>query len=60
MSNAAAVLNPFIAIVVDAMSAVDQEDPSQMRERVAIDHDELLPALQAQIAEMRRGQNGSA
>jgi voltage-gated sodium channel len=54
-----AVLNLFIAIVVDAMSVVEHEEQSQTRALVADDHDELLHelrALRAEIAEMRGAQ----
>lgn len=47
-----AVLNLFIAIVVDAMSAVEQEEQAKTRDRVDIDHDEVLVELRALRAEL--------
>ena len=54
-----AVLNLFIAIVVDAMSAVEHEEQVQTRELVSVDHSAVLKelrTLRAEIAEIRRFQ----
>lgn len=54
-----AVLNLFIAIVVDAMSEVEQEEQTKTRNLVDIDHHEVLTeirALRAELAELRREQ----
>ncbi|HRP76423.1 MAG TPA: ion transporter [Rhodocyclaceae bacterium] len=51
-----AVLNLFIAIVVDAMSVTDHEEQEQTRALVTTDHDELmseLRALRSEIANLR-------
>ena len=51
-----AVLNLFIAIVVDAMSASDHEEQEQTRALVSVDHAELMTevrALRAEIAALR-------
>lgn len=51
-----AVLNLFIAIVVDAMSVTDHEEQEQTRALVTTDHDELmteLRALRSEIADLR-------
>ena len=58
-----AVLNLFIAIVVDAMTAVEHEEQVQTRELVDADNDAVLTelrALRAEIAEMRRHQRAGA
>lgn len=52
-----AVLNLFIAIVVDAMSEVEQQEQNATRELVNADHQELLQELRAvrtELAELRR------
>lgn len=54
-----AVLNLFIAIIVDAMSAVEHDEQAQTRELVEIDHGEVLAelrALRAELAELRQEQ----
>jgi voltage-gated sodium channel len=54
-----AVLNLFIAIVVDAMSAVEHEEQVQTRALVDADNDAVLAelrALRAEISEIRRHQ----
>lgn len=51
-----AVLNLFIAIVVDAMSASEHEEQEETRALVITDHAELmteLRALRAEIAKLR-------
>ncbi len=51
-----AVLNLFIAIVVDAMSVTDHQEQEQTRALVTTDHEELmteLRALRSEIAELR-------
>lgn len=51
-----AVLNLFIAIVVDSMSAVEHEEQEQTRELVSADHDAVLAelrAIRAELAELR-------
>lgn len=51
-----AVLNLFIAIVVDAMTVVDHQEQEQTRALVDVDHAELmreLRALRAEIAALR-------
>ena len=51
-----AVLNLFIAIVVDSMSAVEHEEQEQTRELVSVDHDAVLAelrAIRAELAELR-------
>lgn len=51
------VLNLFIAIVVDAMSEVEQQEQNATRELVNADHQELLQELRAvrtELAELRR------
>lgn len=53
-----AVLNLFIAIVVDSMSAVEHAEQAQTRELVSVDHDAVLAelrAIRAELAELRRG-----
>lgn len=53
-----AVLNLFIAIVVDAMTVVEHTEQEETRELVNIDHDELMRemrALRAEIAALRKG-----
>ena len=47
-----AVLNLFIAIVVDSMSAVEHEEQEQTRELVSVDHDAVLAELRAIRAEL--------
>ena len=47
-----AVLNLFIAIVVDSMSAVEHEEQEQTRELVSGDHDAVLAELRAIRAEL--------
>ncbi|MGQ5489111.1 ion transporter [Thauera sp. ZXT1-4] len=52
-----AVLNLFIAIVVDSMSAVEHEEQEQTRELVSMDHEALLAelrAIRAELAELRQ------
>ena len=52
-----AVLNLFIAIVVDSMSTVEHEGQEQTRELVSMDHDAVLTelrAIRAGLAELRR------
>ena len=54
-----AVLNLFIAIVVDAMNASDHQEQEETRALVSNDHAELmaeLRALRAEIAELRTRQ----
>lgn len=54
-----AVLNLFIAIVVDAMSAVEQEEQTKTRDLVEVDHNEVLVeirALRAELAVLRKEQ----
>lgn len=54
-----AVLNLFIAIVVDAMSAVEQEEQAKTRDLVEVDHNEVLVeirALRAELAVLRKEQ----
>ncbi|MBV2263318.1 MAG: ion transporter [Thauera sp.] len=55
-----AVLNLFIAIVVDSMSAVEHEEQEQTRELVGVDHDAVLAELRAIRAELAalRGAGG--
>jgi len=56
-----AVLNLFIAIVVDSMSAVEHEEQEQTRELVSVDHDAVLTelrAIRAELAELRRAGDG--
>ena len=51
-----AVLNLFIAIVVDSMSSVEHEEQEQTRELVSVDHDAVLTelrAIRAELAELR-------
>lgn len=53
-----AVLNLFIAIVVDAMTVVEHKEQDQTRALVSDDHDELmheLRALRSEIAALRGG-----
>ncbi|MDO9598078.1 MAG: ion transporter [Azoarcus sp.] len=53
-----AVLNLFIAIVVDAMTEVEHKEQEETRELVNVDHDELMRemrALRAEIASLRKG-----
>ena len=53
-----AVLNLFIAIVVDAMTVVEHKEQDQTRALVSGDHDELmreLRALRSEIAALRGG-----
>lgn len=53
-----AVLNLFIAIVVDSMSAVEHAEQAQTRELVSVDHDAVLAelrAIRAELAALRRG-----
>lgn len=53
-----AVLNLFIAIVVDAMTEVEHTEQEETRELVNVDHDELMRemrALRAEIAALRNG-----
>ncbi|MBW7860509.1 MAG: ion transporter [Rhodocyclaceae bacterium] len=53
-----AVLNLFIAIVVDAMSVTEHEEQVETRALVATEHDELmaeLRALRAEVAALRDG-----
>ena len=47
-----AVLNLFIAIVVDSMSTVEHEEQEQTRELVSMDHDAVLTELRAIRAEL--------
>jgi voltage-gated sodium channel len=47
-----AVLNLFIAIVVDAMSVTDHEEQEQTRALVTTDHDELMSELRALRSEI--------
>lgn len=47
-----AVLNLFIAIVVDAMSAVEQDEQEKTRALVGVDHAEVLIELRALRAEL--------
>lgn len=47
-----AVLNLFIAIVVDSMSAVEHAEQAQTRELVSVDHDAVLAELRAIRAEL--------
>jgi voltage-gated sodium channel len=47
-----AVLNLFIAIVVDAMSAAEHAEQEQTRELVSVDHDAVLAELRAIRAEL--------
>ncbi len=54
-----AVLNLFIAIVVDAMSEVEQDEQAKTRALVDVDHDEVLielRALRAELAALRNEQ----
>lgn len=54
-----AVLNLFIAIVVDAMSEVEQDEQAKTRALVDTDHSELLAelkALRAELAALRNEQ----
>ena len=55
-----AVLNLFIAIVVDSMSSVEHEEQEQTRELVSVDHDAVLAELRAIRAELAalRGAGG--
>ncbi|OPZ02290.1 MAG: Ion transport protein [Alphaproteobacteria bacterium ADurb.BinA305] len=55
-----AVLNLFIAIVVDSMSAVEHEEQEQTRELVGVDHDAVVAELRAIRAELAalRGAGG--
>ncbi len=53
------MLNLFIAIVVDAMSAVEQEEQAKTRDLVEVDHNEVLVeirALRAELAVLRKEQ----
>jgi len=53
-----AVLNLFIAIVVDSMSAVEHAEQKQTHELMSVDHDAVLTelrAIRAELAELRRG-----
>jgi len=57
-----AVLNLFIAIVVDAMSVTDHEEQEETRALVTTDHEELmneLRALRGELAELRETRSGS-
>lgn len=47
-----AVLNLFIAIVVDAMSEVEHEEQAKTRDLVDVDHNEVLTELRALRAEL--------
>ncbi len=52
-----AVLNLFIAIVVDAMSVTEHREGEETRRLVNVDHEELmgeLRALRSEIAQLRR------
>ncbi len=52
-----AVLNLFIAIVVDSMSAAEHAEQEQTRELVSVDHDALaaeLRAIRTELAALRR------
>ncbi|MFN3986236.1 MAG: ion transporter [Rhodocyclaceae bacterium] len=52
-----AVLNLFIAIVVDAMSVTDHKEQEETRALVEVDHQELmteLRALRAEIADLKK------
>ncbi|HNQ75413.1 MAG TPA: ion transporter, partial [Pseudothauera hydrothermalis] len=54
-----AVLNLFIAIVVDAMSEVEHEEQAKTRDLVDVDHNEVLTelrALRAELAALRQEQ----
>lgn len=55
-----AVLNLFIAIVVDAMSVTDHKEQEETRALVEVDHKELmteLRALRAEIAELKKSRS---
>lgn len=58
-----AVLNLFIAIVVDAMSVTEHQEQEETRALVSTDHDELmgeLRALRTELAQIRQHQQSSA
>lgn len=57
-----AVLNLFIAIVVDAMSATEHDEQQETRALVSTDHDQLMAemrALRRELAELREAQSGA-
>lgn len=57
-----AVLNLFIAIVVDAMSEVEHDEQAKTRALVDLDHNEVLTeirALRAELAAFRREEGAS-
>ena len=56
-----AVLNLFIAVVVDAMNTVEHEEQEETRSLVTADHDVVLAelkALRAELVELRRADWG--